>query len=165
MDIGTACRSMLSQFIHSSKSTIKSYTEYKMEKFGFLSFVLFCWISSCQGIIQSPPPGTNFTFLPGETHSITWTFNDSESDLDIRNWYFTGSNDGSSQTRLAIVFENFNVFKSSSQILPNYDVYKPSTLQLRNITHSYDGTYEFQLARKDSALSPFISKVRVFVAT
>ncbi|XP_046858276.1 uncharacterized protein LOC124451702 [Xenia sp. Carnegie-2017] len=135
-----------------------------MEKFGFLSFVLFCWISSCQGVILSPPPGTSFTFLPGGTENITWTFDDDLNDLASRNWLFTGSSDGSQSTLLAIVTLDLSLINLNEPILPNYDVSKPSTLQLRNITHSYDGTYEFRLARKDSLLSPFISKVRVFVA-
>ncbi|XP_046858840.1 carcinoembryonic antigen-related cell adhesion molecule 5-like [Xenia sp. Carnegie-2017] len=133
-----------------------------MAKFDFLSFVLFWWISTCQGIIQSPPPDTNFTFLLGETHSITWTFNDSESDLDSRTWYFTGSSNGSPRRRLATVLERGAVIKTSASTPSNYDVCKPSTLQLRNITHSYDGTYEFILERKDDI--SFTSTVRVFVA-
>ncbi|XP_046858235.1 hemicentin-2-like [Xenia sp. Carnegie-2017] len=114
--------------------------------------------------IVSPPPGTSFTFLPGETEIITWTFNDSINDVESRDWYFTGSSSGSNAIRLATVARDSSVDNLKDPILPIYDVYKPSTLQLINITHSYDGTYEFRLARKDSPLSPFISKVRVFVA-
>ncbi|XP_046858257.1 pregnancy-specific beta-1-glycoprotein 6-like isoform X2 [Xenia sp. Carnegie-2017] len=138
-------------------------TEYKMAKFDFLSFVLFWWISTCQGVILSPPPGTSFTFLPGETHNITWTFDDDLNALVRRDWSFTGSN-GSQSTLLATLTLDLPLVNFNDPILPNYDVYKPSTLRLRNITHSYDGTYEFQLTRRGSALSPFISKVRVFVA-
>ncbi|XP_046858266.1 limbic system-associated membrane protein-like [Xenia sp. Carnegie-2017] len=134
-----------------------------MEKFGFFSFVLFCWISSCQGKILSPPPGTSFTFLPGETHNIIWTFDDDLNALDSRDWFFTGSN-VSIGIRLATVARDFSLIKLNAPILPNYDVYKPSRLELRNITHSYDGTYNFRLVRRDSLLSPFISEVRVFVA-
>ncbi|XP_046858842.1 carcinoembryonic antigen-related cell adhesion molecule 5-like [Xenia sp. Carnegie-2017] len=135
-----------------------------MAKFGFLSFVLLCWISSCQGVILSPPPANSFTFLPGETENITWTFDDDLNDLASRNWLFTGSSTGSQSTLLATVTLDLSVINLNDPILPNYDVYKPSTLRLRNITHSYDGTYEFQLTRRGSASSSFISKVRVFVA-
>ncbi|XP_046858238.1 immunoglobulin superfamily member 10-like isoform X2 [Xenia sp. Carnegie-2017] len=114
------------------------------------------------GKILSPPPGTSFTFLPGETHNITWTFDDDLNDLVSRDWFFTGSSNGSQSTLLATVVLDLSVQNFNEPILPNYDVFKPSTLQLRNITYSYDGTYEFQLRRKDGIA--FISTVRVFVA-
>ncbi|XP_046858845.1 hemicentin-1-like [Xenia sp. Carnegie-2017] len=117
-----------------------------------------------RGKILSPPPGTSFTFLPGKTRNITWTFDDDLNDVASRDWFFTGSSNGSQSTLLATAFLDLPLIKHNAPILPNYDVYKPSTLRLRNITHSYDGTYEFRLTRKDSLLSPFISKVRVFVA-
>ena len=83
--------------------------------------------------------------------------------MTIRIWYFTDSSNALPRRRLAIVVENFVVRKSSLQILPNYDVYKPSTLRLRNVTHSYDGTYEFELERKDGI--SFTSEVKIFVAS
>ncbi|XP_046858254.1 hemicentin-2-like isoform X2 [Xenia sp. Carnegie-2017] len=129
-----------------------------------ISTYLWCmaFFLPCDGVILSPPPDTSFTFLPGETHNITWRFDDDLNDLVRRDWSFTGSN-GSQSTLLATVSLDLPLVNFNDPILPNYDVYKPSTLRLRNITHSYDGTYEFQLTRRGSA-SSFISKVRVFVA-
>ncbi|XP_046858245.1 carcinoembryonic antigen-related cell adhesion molecule 5-like [Xenia sp. Carnegie-2017] len=130
-----------------------------------ISIYLWCmaFFLPCDGNILSPPSGTNFTFLPGEIENITWIFNVSLNAVASRNWRFKGSSNGSPKTLLATVILDLSVINLKEPILPKYDVYKPSTLRLRNITYSYDGTYEFELTRRGGA-SSFISKVRVFVA-
>ena len=46
--------------------------------------------------------------------------------------------------------------------LPKFDIIKPATLVLNNVSESYDGAYEFKIEVSDQLIDT--STVRVFIA-
>ena len=69
------------------------------------------------------------------------------SALGVRLWLRLFS--GTSET-LAAVRDYQNVTKFNTTILgEGFEVRKPSTLILKNVTEDYDGKYEFRISSKD----------------
>ncbi|XP_046858249.1 immunoglobulin superfamily member 10-like isoform X2 [Xenia sp. Carnegie-2017] len=157
-----------------------------MEKFGFLSFLLFCWISSCQvkmvktnlvfstvtlitflglakGTIIPPLDGQKFVFLPGSSHNITWTLNNI-GDFEFRSWTFRTFDTPSSAAKeiVRIIDDKEPVFFPSvlTSLGLDVEVFKPATLMLKNVTQSYIGVYKFSI----HALDSFGSSVNVSIA-
>ena len=119
------------------------------------------YLLHCLGQITSPPDGSNMTVLPGSTVNITWSFNDDVSQVSFRAWYFTSSDGRFVSNLLASIIRD-----SQPQIedigSSGVSIVKPATLLLKNVSQTYDGTYQFQLSAPGSG-SAF--EVVVFIAS
>ena len=113
------------------------------------------------GKITSPSDGTNLTFLPGSTETITWTFDDGISKVENRRWSFKSSDDNGFGV-LALL--PFNGNPTLGNKLPRFDIIKPGSLVLHDVNQSYDGTYQFALT-VDGAQKDDVSNVRVYIAS
>ena len=98
----------------------------------------------CLGQITSPPDGTNFTFLPGSTAKIQWTFGNNINTVQSRIWFFTGSD--SSESLIARIFLDDPPREIQNNTLPGVTIEKPATLVLNNVDKRYNGKYRFQLS-------------------
>ena len=112
------------------------------------------------GKITSPRDGTELTILPGSTRNITWTFDDDLSTVTTRSWFFTSSVDLTAKLIAQISVFGHNVRKD---ILPGVDIIEPATLNLTNVSQSYDGTYVFSL--KIGTKPEVTSKVIAYIAS
>ncbi len=113
----------------------------------------------CLGGITSPPDGTEYVFLPGQTAKIKWEFNDAISSLRLRIWAFTSSVGSLKDKGLASISKN-----KSTEIetkLFEVDIERPATLVLKNVNQSYTGIYRFSL----TASTSFTSDVGVSIAS
>jgi hypothetical protein len=97
----------------------------------------------CLGQITSPPDGTNFTFLPGSTAKIQWTFGNDINTVQSRIWYFTGSDD--SESVIARIVDNDPPREIPNNTLPGVTIETPATLVLNNVDKRYNGKYRFSL--------------------
>ncbi|XP_028413744.1 titin-like [Dendronephthya gigantea] len=115
--------------------------------------------SSVNGIVYIPSSGNIFTFLPGSTAKIVWTFDDSISSIFYRSWEFTSTN----ATLGSVVLAGINRDGSPTILVsfPVIAVEKPSTLILQNVDHRYDGKYRFTVT---ASTASSLSEVVVFVA-
>ena len=67
------------------------------------------------------------------------------SELGVRLWLFSGRSE-----TLASIRDDQNVTKFSTTSLgEGFEVRKPSTLILKDVTEDYDGKYEFRISSKD----------------
>ena len=97
--------------------------------------------------------------MSGSTQTLNWTFNDPISQVNFRQWTFTGS-DGSSAEQLAtITADGDPVLSTTSSLL--FAIEKPGALVLKSINVTYNGTYQFHLVAIGGGV---ISNVIVFIA-
>jgi hypothetical protein len=82
--------------------------------------------------------------LYGSTGNLTWKLNDIDiSTLTSRSWYFTRSNESTSEL-LATIQDDHNP-KMRQSSLSGVEIVKPATLLLKNVNQSYDGVYKLTL--------------------
>ena len=108
--------------------------------------------------ITSPLEETKYTFLPGRSGEIMWTFSDAVSNVRYRSWVFT--NTSGYTVALAEIFRNDSPIIEPT--LFDVDVVKPATLVLKNVDQRYNGMYAFSLTVVGS---PAVTRrVTVFIA-
>jgi hypothetical protein len=113
------------------------------------------------GKIISPSDGTELTLLPGSSRNISWTFDDGISTVSGRTWIFA-SYYGLRSGTLGGITSPFPL-QVTKNVLPGINIILPGTLELNNVSHSFDGNYTFSILTTD--LKTHTSKVLVYIAS
>ena len=93
--------------------------------------------------------------MKGSTDRIEWTYT-GVTDLQLRTWFFTSSDKKFNKEILAERFRNeYPVLKTTEL---DIDIQAPSTLILKNVNITYNGTYRFELSP-----GSLVSEVSVFI--
>ncbi|XP_028416901.1 tyrosine-protein kinase-like otk [Dendronephthya gigantea] len=131
-----------------------------MAGFLFLTIfgVSFLWLPG-EGQLQAPSAGSTLVFTNGSTAKITWPYKADISKLNFRSWSFISSKTKKLETLATIVGNGTSVTKSASS-LHDFEIETPTTLILKNIDVTYDGTYQFVLTPSRDA----VSNVVVYIA-
>lgn len=98
------------------------------------------------------------TITSRSTARIVWTFDDDIKSFSRRYWSFT-SHDGTLITFAYIIGDGDVIILTS---LFDFEVKKPTTLILKNVNETYNGTYKFTLAAINGVGE---DEVAVFIAS
>ena len=112
---------------------------------------------SCIGKVVYAPPNS-LVVKPGSTVNLQWSFDDKIETVATRTWNFVPIS-GSSILALIVRDNDPDIFNQSL----TFEIKKPATLILKNVTEIYNGKYQFSLKLPSKAYP--VSEVMVVIAS
>ena len=85
--------------------------------------------------------------MKGSTAKIPWSYNENSSEEHFRYWAFSSGDGSLNPNELARIVDDVVVENRSSPL--SFEIEKPATLVLKNVSQIYHGTYKFILVTSE----------------